>query len=194
MCHVRICIKENVEHGMTEAVVEGMMRRICRWQSSLTDMFGILTQELDHVVIMNNVRDDTTADVYGSEDQIALMRRIYETLQEDPWDQVSVLARDAEVAEAGRGPLFFNLMVIIYKHWSARWKGEDEPDSDGEDDDDDDMSEPSEDEDDDDVSEHSEDEDDDDMTEAGVSHRHEFPMRAGVDMGAMLNQLQELVK
>ena len=180
MCHVRICIKEYVENGMTEALVEQMIDRMCTFELRLPQMLSILQTEIDNAVILNDVRDDTTAGVYDSEEQIDLMRRIFEYVQEEQWDEDGVVALDAAVEDVGRGPLFFNLIVIIYKHCSKKWKTENGLDSDDQNDDDD-MSEPS------------EDDDDDGMVEAGVPHQHVLPMSAGVDMGAMLNQLQELV-
>ena len=171
---------------MAEAAVEGMIGRICEAQSS-SGLFEILQTELDIDVIMNGERDATTAAVYGSEYQIMCMRRMFLCLQEAEWTVNSVYDVDAAVVAAERGPPFFNLIRIMWKHWSEKWNAEQEEDAGGDDGGDD---------------EGSSDDDDEDMGGGGedmgggqaAPHHMVRPMSAGADMGDLLRRLGGLTR
>lgn len=158
---------------MTEAVVERMIDEICRFNSSLKDLFEMLQTNLDDVdeVILHDKRNETTAAVYGSEAQIALMRRMWDAIQEESIDRDTIFRIREEAKTAGNGPLFFRLMVTVYTWWVQKWSEANAGDS---------------------SSEGDVDEDDEDMTESGVPHAEVFGMAPGASMGALLNKLGEL--
>ena len=128
-----MCIKEHFENVMTEALVERMIDDICRFNSSLKDLFEMLNTNLDDVdeVIVHGHRNGTTAAVYGSEAQIGLMRRMWDAIQEEAIDRDTIfrIREEVEAKTAGEGPLFFRLMVKVYTWWVQRWSEENPGDS-----------------------------------------------------------------
>lgn len=132
----------------TEALVELMINHTCTY-SSVEQCFNMLQMNIDApdgMILHAEQRDETTAAVYGSEEQIALMRRIWDVVQANPWDRATVLLTDEAVEavqNATSGPLFFRLILMIYTHWSRKWQQEQDEsgsqasDQDSDDDDDD---------------------------------------------------------
>ena len=170
-----MCIKEHFENVMTEAVVERMIDHICRFTSSSDKLFEMLLENLDDVdeVIVHGHRDGTTAAVYGSEAQIGLMRGMWDTIQQVPIDRDTIFQiREEARGRAGEGPLFFRLMVNVYRWWVERWEQENPGDSNSEGDVEEDEDE------------------EDDMLDIDVPRQR--VTRAGASMGALLNKLGEL--
>jgi hypothetical protein len=156
---------------MSEALVERMITGMCRFIVDVYDLSDILTSNLDDNVITHGQRHEGTEQTYGSEAQIGLMRRMNSALQEDAWDRERILEIDHELESAARGPLFYNLIVILYKEWSRRWIAEHEwSDSDVD-----------------------ADSGDDEVVQNGLPHAHAFAMSAGADMRALLNKLHQCV-
>ena len=170
-----MCIKEHFENVMTEALVERMIDDICEFRSSRDDLFEMLNTNLDDVdnVIVDGERDGTKETVYGSEAQIGLMKRMWYAIQEENIDRDTIfrIREEVEAETAGEGPLFFRLMVTVYRWWVARWEQENPGDSSSEGDVD-------------------VEEDDEDMPDIHVPR--EKVTRAGASMGALLNKLGEL--
>ena len=132
-----------------------------------------------------------TDEVYGSGAQIDLMRRMWQVVQVRPWVRQDVEDMDDEVEYSeneGRGPLFFRLIVIIYKQWSAKWKDED--DESGSEDGGDDDAFPDDGEDDEDMMMGEVEE----VQVPGPGDAHVFPMAGGADMKALLAGLQDVYK
>jgi hypothetical protein len=161
---------------MTEAVVERMIDNICRFTSSLDDLFEMLQTNLDDGdgVIVDGDRDGTKETVYGSEAQIGLMRRMWDAIQQEPVDGDTIfqIREETEAEAAGEGPLFFKLMVTVYRWWVQRWEQENAGDSSSEGDVD------------------VEEGDEDDMLDIDVPRGR--VTRAGASIGALMNKLEEL--
>ncbi len=160
---------------MTEALVEKMIDNICKFNSSFEDLFDMLQTNLDDAdgVIVNGQRHETTATVYGSEDQIGLMKRMWDVIQQEPTERDTILQIGADAEAAGEGPLFFRVMVIVYKWWIFRWSEEnavapDDGDTDDGDSDDGDWLD----------------------TPGAMPHEDAFAMTGGADMGALLSKLE----
>ena len=183
-------IKEQLHVVMTEVLVRNMIDGICRHELGLESLFSTLQANLDYDVITSGFTNDETQAVYGSEEQIALMKSIWDALQDENLNLEMIQAIDAQLGllgihalpvpvylgtEALPGPLFFDLIVIIYRHWSRRWKDENAPsdDDDGDDADDSDM-----------------DEGEDEITAPTC---RVTPMSAGADMRALLKGLRDCV-
>lgn len=157
--------------------MERMIDDICRFNSSLKDLFEMLNTNLDDVdgVIVDGDRDGTKETVYGSEDQIGLMKRMWNSIQEVPTDRDTIfrIREEVEAETAGEGPLFFRLMVTVYRWWVQKWSEENVGDSGSEGD-------------------VEEEEDDEDMQVIDVSREDVIGMEPGARMGALLNKLGEL--
>ena len=169
--------------------MERMIDNICKFRSSQLDLFEMLQMNLDDVdnVIVDDERDGTKEAVYGSEAQIALMRRMWYAIQEEDIDRDTIfrIREEVEAKTAGEGPLFFRLMVTVYTWWVARWEQENPGDSSGEGgvdlvEDGDSSSE----------GDVDVEEDDEDMPDIHVPR--ERVTRAGASMGALLTKLGEL--
>jgi hypothetical protein len=178
--------------AVTEALVERMIESTCRDEMGVTELFHMLQHNIDQNdgVILNGELDATAAEVYGNGAQIDLMRRMWQVAQEQPWVRQDVEDLDGEVEvteNAGPGPLFYKLIVMIYKEWSKKWKEEDDvegSEDDGDDGDDEEMS--------------SNDEEDDayDMEEMEEAQGggQMLPMSGGADMQALLAGLKDVYK
>ena len=157
--------------------MERMIDDICRFNSSLKDLFEMLNTNLDDGdgVIVGGDRDGTKEMVYGSEAQIALMRRMWYAIQQVPIDRDTIfrIREEVEAKTAGEGPLFFRLMVNVYRWWVQKWSEENPGDSSGEGD-------------------VVEEEDHEDMQVIDVSREDVIGMEPGASMGALLNKLGEL--
>ena len=179
---------------MTEVLVRNMIDCICRFELGLESLFSTLQTNLDgeDEVITAGARNDETQAVYGSEQQIALMKSIWDALQDANLNLEMIQAIDAQLGllgihalpvtlplhlgtEAFPGPLFFDLIVIIYRHWSRRWKDENAS---------------------------SDDDDGDDADDLGMHEGEDeitaptwrvTPMSAGADMRALLKGLRDCV-
>ena len=178
---------------MTEVLVRNMIDCICRFELGLESLFSTLQTNLDgeDEVITAGARNDETQAVYGSEEQIALMKSIWDALQDANLNLEMIQAIDAQLGllginalpgplplysgtEALPGPLFFDLIVIIYRYWSRRWKDENAP---------------------------SDDDDGDDADDLGMHEGEDetaptwrvTPMSAGADMRALLKGLRDCV-
>ena len=184
---------------MTEVLVRNMIDYICRHELGLESLFETLQANLDDDVITAGARNDETQAVYGNEQQIALMKSIWDALQDVNLNLEMIQAIDAQLGLLGihalpvlplplplyvgteelQGPLFFDLIVIIYLYWSRRWKdapsssSSDADDDDGDDADDSDM-----------------DEGEDEIT---APTWLVTPMSAGADMRALLKGLRDCV-
>ena len=155
--------------------MERMIDNICRFTSSLDDLFEMLQTNLDDGdgVIVGGYSDGTKETVYGSEAQIGLMRRMWDAIQEEDIDRDTIfrIREEAEAEAAGEGPLFFKLMVTVYRWWVQRWEQENAGDSSSEGDVD-------------------AEEDDEDMPD--IDMPRERVTRAGVSIGTLMNKLEEL--
>ena len=155
--------------------MERMIDNICRFTSSLDDLFEMLQTNLDDGdgVIVGGDRDGTKETVYGSEAQIGLMRRMWDAIQEEDIDRDTIfrIREEVEAKTAGEGPLFFKLMVTVYRWWVQRWEQENAGDSSSEGDVD-------------------AEEDDEDMPD--IDMPRERVTRAGVSIGTLMNKLEEL--
>ena len=174
---------------MTEALVERMIEDICKFRSSQLDLFEMLQMNLDDVdgVIVDGKRDGTKEAVYGSEAQIALMRRMWDSIQEVPTDRDTIfrIREEVEAKTAGEGPLFFRLMVTVYRWWVQKWSEENPGDSGSEggvdlEEDGDSSSE----------GDVDVEEDDEDMPDIHVPRKR--VTRAGASMGDLMNKLETL--
>jgi hypothetical protein len=179
--------------AVTEALVERMIESTCRYEMGVTELFNMLQVNIDQDdgVILNGELNATSAEVYGSDAQIAWMRRMWDVVQVRPWDRQDVEDMDDEVEygeeNEGPGPLFFRLIVIIYKEWSRKWKLEDD-ESGSEDGGDDDGGD-----DEDDEGDYADEmEDVDEVQESG--NAHVWPMSGGADMKALLAGLKDVYK
>ena len=179
---------------MTEVLVRNMIDGICRHELGLESLFETLQANLDDDVITAGARNDETQAVYGSEQQIALMKSIWDALQDVNLNLEMIQAIDAQLVLLGihalpvlpvplplyvgteelPGPLFFDLIVIIYRYWSRRWKDENAS---------------------------SDDDDGDDADDLGMHEGEDetaptwrvTPMSAGADMRALLKGLRDCV-
>lgn len=97
------------------------------------EVIETLAAQLDIVEITHDNRNDTTTAVYGNEQQIACMKSMLNAVDPSVMDATSVMgpteptkesvrAVDVEVQRTDDGPLFFNLMKIMWRHWSHNWK------------------------------------------------------------------------
>jgi hypothetical protein len=107
---------------MTEAQVEEMFRRMCvHCVSQPFELSQVLTDALDESVITPSAAAGHLR-VYDSAGQLALMQEIRDAVQEDSESLQRTLQLDALVAKEGRGPLYFDLIVMIYKKWSKEYR------------------------------------------------------------------------
>jgi hypothetical protein len=178
--------------AVTEYLVERMIESTCRDEMGVTELFSMLQYNIDQDdgVILDGSPNETSAEVYGSDAQIARMRRMWDVVQVRPWVRQDVEDMDDQVEYAeeneGPGPLFFRLIVIIYKEWSKKWKLEDD-ESGSEDGGDDDGGD---DEDDEEYADEMEDVEE--VQEPGNAHA--WPMSGGADMQALLAGLKDVYK
>ena len=93
---------------------------------------------------------------------------MHTALQGDTQDRATILAIDEAVESAGRGPVFYNVIVTIYEAWSRELREENE----------------------------SRESDDGSMDEGSADEpvSAEAAMCAGVDVGALLTGLQNVYK
>jgi len=108
---------------MSEAKLDHMLHWICRWFLDLDELTQLLADVLDEAEITETdpaVRNE----VYGSDAQIAVLRRIGEAVRAD-WEaepmQETLAAVDIAVYDAGEGPVFFNAVLLVYRHWEREW-------------------------------------------------------------------------
>ena len=98
---------------MSEAKVGHMIHWMCHYYLDLYDLTELLPDVLDE-----------TEEVYGSDAQIELMRRIREAVLAD-WSaetmEETIVALDAEVDAAEEGPKFFEAVKILYRNWKREW-------------------------------------------------------------------------
>jgi hypothetical protein len=179
--------------AVTEVLVERMIESTSTNEVGVTELFHMLQHNIDQNdgVILNGELDATAAEVYGNGAQIDLMRRMWQVAQEQPWvrQDVEDLDDEVEVTEnEGRGPLFYRLIVMIYKEWSKKWKLEDD-ESGSEDGGGDDGGDDEEDDEEDEAYEM------EDVEEVQVSgNAHVLPMAGGADMQALLAGLKDVYK
>jgi hypothetical protein len=79
----------------------------------------------DVVITQTNpaIRTGDTAEVYGNEAQIVLMRlmgRVVEEACVGVWNVETVARVAADMDTSGRGPIYFEVIKILYEHWRSR--------------------------------------------------------------------------
>jgi hypothetical protein len=98
---------------------------MCRFYSGLGELTRMILALLDDRVITQTsppLRAADTPEVYGSEAQIALMRRIRDAVLAE-WQGVTVRAEidalDGDVVDTGQsqGPMFFDIVIILWDNW-----------------------------------------------------------------------------
>ena len=107
---------------MSEAKVESMMTYLCFNGLDLNYLsYGIQDLLNDPVITQIDpaLTADDTAEVYGSPQNIVLLRRIRDAVMQNPWNQQTITALNP-VVENAQGPLFFRLIKIMYQNWSRQ--------------------------------------------------------------------------
>ena len=123
---VCVCIKGHFGDGMSEAKVESMLHRMFEFYPDLHSLTGMLKEVLNDVVITQTnpaIRTGDTAEVYGSEAQIVLMRLMRRVVEEacvGVWNVETVARVAADMDTSGRGPIYFEVIKILYEHWRSR--------------------------------------------------------------------------
>jgi hypothetical protein len=116
-------IKEEDGSVMTaaqvETQVENMFASLCGFcEKDPFTVRPVLTAALRESVISH---DEAAGQVYDSEAQLKVMEQMREIVLRNAGTE-EILNFDAEVDSAGRGPLYFNLVVMLYKTWSEKYK------------------------------------------------------------------------
>jgi hypothetical protein len=122
---------------MSGVKVRGTINFMCRFYLDFGDLTRMIPELLDDRVITQTnppLRAADTPEVYGSEAQIALMRRIRDAVLAD-WQEVTVRdtidALDTDVLGTGesQGPMFFDIVIILwdngireYRLWLVSWE------------------------------------------------------------------------
>ena len=123
---VCVCIKGHFGDGMSEAKVESMMHRMGEFYLDALSLTGMLKEVLNDVVITQTnpaIRTGDTAEVYGSEAQIVLMRLMRHVVEEacvGVWNVETVARVAADMDTLGRGPIYFEVIKILYEHWRRK--------------------------------------------------------------------------
>jgi hypothetical protein len=105
--------------AQVERQVEKMFSSMCGFcEKDPFTVSRVLTAALDESVI---TRDEAAGRVYDSEAQFTAMEKMRDIVRGEA-EIEEVLAFDAEVNSAGRGPLYFNLVLMLYKTWSKKYK------------------------------------------------------------------------
>jgi hypothetical protein len=77
--------------------------------------------------------DDTdTAAVYGGEVHIALMRRVREEIMRSPFNEGDITILAIDMVAAPSGPIFFEVVRVLYQNWSTEFLWHPEPEDSGE--------------------------------------------------------------
>jgi hypothetical protein len=125
---------------MSGAKVLNTINFMCRFYG-LGELMRMILALLDDRVITQTsppLRAADTPEVYGSEAQIALMRRIRNAVLAE-WQGVTVRAEidalDGDVVGTGQsqGPMFFDIVIILWDNWIREmrelWESESESES-----------------------------------------------------------------
>jgi hypothetical protein len=81
---------------------------------TLSELTQVLTDALQESVI--------TRIAAASTEQLALLRDIRAAVEADSVSVERIGQLDVEVANTGRGPLYFNVIVMIYKKWAKEYR------------------------------------------------------------------------
>ena len=113
---------------MSGAKVLNTINFMCRFYSGLGDLTRMIPALLDDRVITQTsppLRAADTPEVYGSEAQIALMRRIRDAVLAD-WvtGRAEIDALDGDVVDTGQsqGPMFFDIVIILWGNWILKYR------------------------------------------------------------------------
>ena len=92
---------------------------VCEWMFMLSDptlseLTQVLTDALEESVI--------TRIAAASAEQLALLRDIRAAVLADSVSVERIGQLDVQVANTGRGPLYFNVIVMIYKKWAKEYR------------------------------------------------------------------------
>jgi hypothetical protein len=92
---------------------------VCEWMFVLSDptlseLTQVLTDALEESVI--------TRIEAASTEQLALLRDIRAAVLADSVSVDWIGQLDVQVANTGRGPLYFNVIVMIYKKWAKEYR------------------------------------------------------------------------
>jgi hypothetical protein len=92
---------------------------VCEWMFVLSDpplseLTQVLTDALEESVI--------TRIEAASAEQLALLRDIRAAVVADSVSVERIGQLDTEVANTGRGPLYFNVIVMIYEKWAKEYR------------------------------------------------------------------------
>lgn len=104
---------------MAVADVEELFRRLCmNWNPGFTEQSNSLADALAEEVI--------TRIAGASAEQLTLLRdmRAAVAVGEATLQMSELEALNARVAGAGRGPLYFNLVLVVYGEWSREMDAE----------------------------------------------------------------------
>jgi len=115
---------------MSGAKVLNTINFMCRFYSGLGDLTRMIPALLDDRVITQTsppLRAADTPEVYGSEAQIALMRRIRDAVlaewqEETVRAEIAALERDVLDTGQSQGPMFFDIVIILWGNWILQYR------------------------------------------------------------------------
>ncbi len=105
--------------AQVEAEVENMFASMCGFcEKDPFTVSRVLTAALAESVI---AQDEAVGSVYESEAQLKALENMRDIVQREA-DLEEIQQLDEEVGNAGRGSLYFNLVVMLYSTWSEKYK------------------------------------------------------------------------
>ncbi len=114
------------------SIMQTIMQTVCGDYLDMDNMRDLLEQVLTREEITQSnatLTDDTdTAEVYGIELHIALMRRVREQIMRSPFNDGDITILAIEMAAAPSGPIFFEVVRVLYQNWSTEFLWHPEPD------------------------------------------------------------------
>ena len=108
---------------MSQDMVINTICWISRYYLDFDQLTKLIPEILNDRVITQTaptIRADDTAQVYGSEAQIALMRRIRDAVLAER-DPDTIYAMRAQVASVEEGPMFFDVVKILWASWVGEY-------------------------------------------------------------------------
>ncbi len=113
---------------MSADKVRNTINFMCRFHMHFDELTRLIPELLDDRVITqteNPTRADDTLEIYGTDAQIAIMRRIRDAVLAD-WQQVTVrdmiFALDVEISEEEDGAMFFDIVIILWFNWIREYR------------------------------------------------------------------------
>jgi hypothetical protein len=110
---------------MSEAKIVSVMQMLCDDFLDMDSLRQLLEQVLTDVVITPSnaaVAGDTdTAEVYGIEEHIALMRRVSAEVTRSPFNPGDIFVLAGDMVDAGPGSICFEVVRVLYHNWSTEF-------------------------------------------------------------------------